>query len=154
MSIPFQCECGRAYDFEHEHAFRTIHCPKCRTPIDVPMLVPSANAAAVVATRVQAMPATAQPRRVPGQDTVAGDEGRLEAMASDAGPVDESPSGRRRLGRSDLVLGGGAMMMVLAALWYFIGFRLFGGPRLYPAVALLVTGLLFLIRSVEKGMEH
>ena len=56
--------------------------------------------------------------------------------------------------RSDLVLGGGALMMAAAALWYFIGFRLFGGPRLYPAVALSVMGLLLMIRSVEKGMEH
>ncbi len=154
MSIPFKCECGRTYDFEHEYASRTIHCPKCRTPIDVPMLMPSPNGAALVATRVQAMPVTAQPRRVPGQDTVAGDERRMEAMDSDAGPVDTMSSGKRRLSRSDLVLGASAILMAAAALWYFIGFRLFGGPRLYPAIALLVTGLLFMIRSVEKGMEH
>jgi len=154
MSIPFKCECGREYDFEHEYASRTIHCPKCRTDIDVPMLVPSTNGAALVATRVPSMPGTAQPRRVAGQGTVAGDEGRMEAMDSDVGPVDAISSSKRRLSSSDLILGGSALLMGLAALWYFIGFRLFGGPRLYPAIALLLTGILFMIRSVEKGMEH
>jgi hypothetical protein len=154
MSIPFKCECGRTYDLEHEYAIRTIHCPNCETPINVPLMVPSATTGAVRATGVRAIPATSQPPRVPGRHTVGGGERRLESMASGAGPVDEMPSEKRGLSRSDLVLGTSAIMMAAGALWYFVGFRLFGGPRLLPAIAMLVLGLLVMIRSVEKGMEH
>jgi hypothetical protein len=140
MSIVVKCGCGRTYELTDESAGRTIRCLSCRRPVTVPATARPKLPPAAAATDVRAAPADAQ--HGPG------------SAASPSEFPGEVPSVKRGFNLTDLAMIGGGVLMAAALLWYFIGYRLFGGERLYPAGILLVTGLSFMLSNIARDMQE
>ncbi|HWG46809.1 MAG TPA: hypothetical protein VN688_28865 [Gemmataceae bacterium] len=140
MSIIFKCECGRDYELEDENTPRTIHCLICKRPITVPVKSRPEIPSAVTTTGVQSVPTDPHPQ--------------VDSAASRSDLPSESPRIKRGFNLTDLALAGGGILMVAAFLWYFVGYRIFGGERLYPAGVLFLTGLLFIVRIMMRDMQN
>lgn len=164
MSIAFQCKCGRAYNLADASAGRTIHCLNYRQPMTVPARTAPQPPPAASTAAVQVEPTVPQHSEVSAtspsgaeQDLVARANLLLRQLRGEAaepsGHPGEALSVKRGFSRADLVLVGGGILMAAAFFWYFIGYRLFGGERLYPTGALIVSGLFFMLKHIARDMQ-
>jgi hypothetical protein len=59
--------------------------------------------------------------------------------------INQMPSTKRGFTLSDLAVVVGGILLAAAILWYIIGYRLFGAERRFPAGALFLSGVAFVV---------
>ncbi len=142
MPIHFRCESGRSYDLEDENAGRTIRCLGCEKSITVSTATASEPPSAVTPNP----PATLE---IPDNELVFP---TLRSQGRET-PSRVKPPRKREFNLTDLAIIGGFALMMASLLWYFIGYRWFGGDRHSPAGAMFLAGLTFLFQNIIKDMD-
>jgi hypothetical protein len=169
MTIRFACPCGQELEAEPDHAGMGTACPACHRDL----VIPSASAPRPVPTAVRTKSAATAPVRPPLTNRF-NDDGSL-ARPKGESPDDvrprphrvfdddvhdddheDAPASRPKMrprlrddhptGINWAMVGGGALVMVLAAAWAVASFLL-GGIPVYQCVAFL-AGLI----AVVKGL--
>jgi hypothetical protein len=153
MSIVFKCECGRVYEVADVSAGRTAYCFRCKRPMIVPAKTRPEPPRAVPATGVQAAPPGSSALRGGDAGREAGSKGGPGAEDSRSEPPGEVPSIKRGFNRIDLALIAWCLLLAAALFWYFLGYRLFDGPRLYPAAVMFLTGVSMLVKNISRDMQ-
>jgi hypothetical protein len=153
VSVVYECDCGLVYELADDSAGRITHCSRCKRPVTVPTTQPDLPPAPPV-TGVQAAPPEPSVLRSGEEDREAGIEGGMGIADSYPEPPGEVPSVKRGFNLTDLALIGGGGLMAAAFFWYFLGYRLFGGDRLYPTALLFFAGLSFLVKTMFRDMQN
>ncbi len=160
MPISVTCACGKSVRAKDELAGRKVRCPGCRGILTIPQPPPAADEEAVELFLADPPPTRPQPRRTPPPLASAVRAAALPAVI----PVDEEPddppeppqkrrskSRKRRSERSGFSVAvhpeiiTGILMMVGAAVWFFLGLaanRIF----IYPPI-LFVLGIAAVVRG-------
>lgn len=169
MPIPVRCSCGRSYQLRDDLAGKRVRCAGCQEPITVPRpdAVRDAEDQALQALLAEEPTPTAPKRSMPGTRPPAEDEEARRAVRP-AGPAapswskeargDKPRKRKRSLDEPYESTGGGIavhreivagiLMMVGAAVWFFLGLaanRFF----IYPPI-LFVLGIAAVIRGFTQ----
>jgi hypothetical protein len=153
VSTAYECDCGLVFQLAEDSGGRITHCLRRTRPVKVPITQPEPPPAAP-ATGVQAAPPEPSALRSGEEDREVGIEGGQGIADSYSMPLGEVPSVKRGFNLTDLALIGGGGLMAAAFFWYFLGYRLFGGDRLYPTALLFFAGLSFLVKTMFRDMQN
>ncbi len=174
MTLSFRCGCGQPLEVDAEYAGQQVECPTCQKVVTAPAA--AAVAAPAIAKRVVRNPAPAADAayEVVDAPTKPGSRSRRDADDDD----DPPPVGRpRRTKRSEVELdemryldppkrspwfetekrvlrngvGGGAVAMAIAVVWFFAGLAA-GRIFFYPPILFLV-GLAAVVMAMRSRGE-
>jgi len=155
MPIDLTCSCGRALVLRDELAGQRIRCPECRSELTVPAGQPKYAPAAEPVLEVLPVTAADDPMALRAEEprAVAPRPRRMDLRdQSLAPPKPNVAKGGGGFGSTNASIGGGLLMMVIAVVWFVVGFFVMNVTFIYPPI-LFVIGLVAFIRGLVKGSE-
>ncbi|HZU38752.1 MAG TPA: hypothetical protein VFA18_22685 [Gemmataceae bacterium] len=154
MPIPMSCTCGRSFYIKDELAGKRIRCPSCQAILAVPAAEEEPLEVAA-RTSEQQPDGDELPARTPAAATRPAPARQPEpARKKKKRPWDEVEPRRSRrsedegwFGRTNAGVIGGLLMIIIAIVWFTVGFFALNIIFFYPPI-LLVIGLV----AIAKGL--
>lgn len=163
MAIALSCACGRDFRIKDELAGKKVKCPECSTVLVVPK--PSAQIEEEDAFEVlsaESEPETQHKGRRDRESSIAAPEQPRPRPApaqppKRSRPRDDSPPQRTSciafepgwFGSTNSGVVGGVLMMVIAAVWFFVG-RAADRIFIYPPI-LFCIGIISMVKGFTGG---